>query len=408
MLKSIKAKNFRLFESLELLLESDVPTVLIGANSSGKTSVIEILDIVKGLLKRETQDVFSFGRFGFQFVQRAGSRTGIELELLFDPGPGSPTEKDNAPVCHGCTLKGAAGGFILYEREWVRIFKHGLDASPLPLMERKGTQTKLRNIRTQVYDDVQFDGNRSGLMFGVSEEMYPTIAHVKKSIEGLSVYPGFLTTALWARDPREGEYSPRNSVVIAPIDRMDMRGFELTNVLSRLQNQHDECFRELLGHIQAEFPFFKKLYILPDAGGGKISFAWEDIRFPGVPMYPFQMSEGLLEFLLQAAVLLLPSNQTAIVLDEPDCHLHPSAIRRLMSIAHRAASRCPVLIVTHSDRALRYLSDPLRSIRICRVENGRASVGMLDKERLETWLAEYRADDLREKGFLDVENSESR
>ncbi len=49
-MKFIKLENFRVFKNSQLLQFQPI-TFLIGPNSSGKSSVIRIIEILKGLLK---------------------------------------------------------------------------------------------------------------------------------------------------------------------------------------------------------------------------------------------------------------------------------------------------------------------------------------------------------------------
>jgi AAA15 family ATPase/GTPase len=46
MLERLRIKNFKLLRDVELEFQRDVPTVLIGPNASGKSTVIEVLDFL--------------------------------------------------------------------------------------------------------------------------------------------------------------------------------------------------------------------------------------------------------------------------------------------------------------------------------------------------------------------------
>ena len=91
--------------------------------------------------------------------------------------------------------------------------------------------------------------------------------------------------------------------------------------------------------------------------------------------------------------------------DEPDAHLHPSAVRRLLALAHEKHIRRHLLIVTHSNALLDELRDPAASIRIVESTKTGARVRKLDPEALKAWRADYALSDLRRTGLLDPSNS---
>src|SRR5258705_10583531 len=47
MLKRLRVKNFKLLRDVDIAFEPDVPTVFIGPNSSGKSTIIEVLDFLQ-------------------------------------------------------------------------------------------------------------------------------------------------------------------------------------------------------------------------------------------------------------------------------------------------------------------------------------------------------------------------
>src|SRR5262249_1331206 len=92
-------------------------------------------------------------------------------------------------------------------------------------------------------------------------------------------------------------------------------------------------------------------------------------------------------------------------LDEPDAHLHPSALRRLLALAHDEHSRRRLLIVTHSNALLDELQDPAASVRIVEPTKEGARIRKLDAEALKAWRSDYPLSDLRRTGLLDPSNS---
>lgn len=118
----------------------------------------------------------------------------------------------------------------------------------------------------------------------------------------------------------------------------------------------------------------------------------------------FALSDGTLALLSLVAVTALDGGQpprSLLVLDEPDLHLHPSAIRYVVTLLERCAKRYPVVIATHSDQLLDCLAEPARSIVLCDLDEQRhLRLRRPDAVQLQRWLAEYRGmGDLRAEGY---------
>src|SRR5262249_36657145 len=86
------------------------------------------------------------------------------------------------------------------------------------------------------------------------------------------------------------------------------------------------------------------------------------------------LSDGTLSLLSLMAIIKLDGGQpqrSLLVLDEPDLHLHPSAMRHVVTLLERCAKRYPVVIATHSDQLLDCLADPARSTVLCDLDEHR-------------------------------------
>lgn len=155
---------------------------------------------------------------------------------------------------------------------------------------------------------------------------------------------------------------------------------------------------------RAEFPFVKRILFPPDPGGSRISFAVEDNRFSTRRVFASEMSDGMIVFLCLLSLVLHPGQRAALALDDPDVHLHPSALRRLLALVHeRHPHRCLVL-ATHSSALLDELRDPAASIRVVEATPQGARIRRLDAESLKAWRTEYTLSELHQTGLLDPSN----
>mgnify|MGYP003592898466 CR=1 FL=1 len=57
-------------------------------------------------------------------------------------------------------------------------------------------------------------------------------------------------------------------------------------------------------------------------------------------------------------------------MDEPELHLHPGLLTRVVQFLAASAESHPVLLATHSDHLLDALTEPARSVRVCERVHG--------------------------------------
>jgi predicted ATPase len=427
MLTRVKAKNFRLFKELDLELAAGLPTVLIGPNSSGKSSVLELIDIGSQLAEgRNLHQIFNEQRGGLPEV-RSRLQEG-ELSIAFE------FVNDTHVVSYEASFVGQSGGNVVFSEESIKEgslvsgstkktgWAHSSYGAARPgyndarllispdreeLYRTELALAKARSRRKGKVDPEKVDGAAT-LEKATRKQLDQKIAALQALRKELltmryhgscPVYPKWLTTGY-----SEG---PRTSTVIGPADYLDRTGKNLVNYLYNRSINDPANWKQIVRRFTDEFRYVTDLLFPPDASGGRIALGWRDRRGGDGLMYAFQMSEGMIQFLTVLASLLVPNKSTSVVaLDEPDVYLHPSAVLSLISTANAVAAHTPVLIATHSDKILDGLADPAASIRICTTDDEGAHIAVPDKETLRAWLKEYDPSDLRRKGMLDPLNAE--
>lgn len=402
MLTKLTIDGFRLWVDTTFTFHQGIPTVLIGPNGSGKSTVLEVLAFLSTMASEGLRAAAYEARGGPDDFFRAGADR-VRLVAWLASGPGLPTEPDGGPIRYEvCLVRSRA--FVLVESESVSLYKRGIDQAPLHLVDRKPRRCRLRNVSTGEWDELSSDEHQ--LLFeGIRQDRYyPTLRHVREAFSRLRVYPGFSSKPRWALDAQERALSPRNSIVIQPRDALDPPGRGLINALYGLQQNDEHRWSYLLRQMEGEFPHFRGLYFPADPGGGRIGLEWVDDRFSGRRLAD-QMSEGMWSLLSLLAALLPADPAELIAFDEPDAHLHPSALRRLVGLLEEASSRATVVFTTHSSRVLDELEEPERSMVICEPTEEGTSVRELEPEQARAWLEAYDGPSaLRERGLLDGEN----
>jgi predicted ATPase len=401
-LTKLTIDGFRLWVDTTFNFQQGTPTVLIGPNGSGKSTVLEVLAFLSTMASEGLREAAYEARGGPDDFFRAGADR-MRLAAWVTSGSGLPTDPDGGPVRYEvCLVRSRA--FVLVESESVSVYERGLDQAPLDVVDRKPKLCRLRNVVSGEWDELHADEHQLLFQMIRQDQHYPTLRHIRDAFSRLRVYPGFSSKPRWALEAHERALSPRSSIVIQPRDALDPSGRGLINTLYGLQQNDEHVWNHLLRQMMGEFPHVRGLHFPADPGGGKIGLEWVDDRFSGRRLAD-QMSEGMWSFLSLLAALLPAKPAELIAFDEPDVHLHPSALRRLVGLLEEASSRATVVFTTHSSRVLDELEEPERSLVICEPTDEGTSVRELEPEQAKAWLDAYDGPSaLRERGLLDGDN----
>ena len=185
-----------------------------------------------------------------------------------------------------------------------------------------------------------------------------------------------------------------NAAILSPT------GDNLVNVLFTL-SQDEDLWAEFKEKVRIGFPDFETLVFPADAGAGRIALAWIDRRFPRRKFPAEVLSAGTLCYLAWAAVLVSPESPNVIGIDEPEAHLHPELLYRVVGMMEQAAASHQLIVATHSDLLLSYLSEPTDVVLVHNGDEG-TTLTRPPEEDLREWLRSYSLGQLREAGHLDA------
>lgn len=399
----LRIRNFRLLRDVEIDFEDEAPTVFIGPNGSGKSTVLEALDFL-ARCSTDGLQAAALAHGGIRNIQTIGVDAPVSFDLTWtlttDDGAG---RRPDRTLHWTVSLHAEMTGAVTVLRE--ELTEEALPTpktlvttderggrSAAPENEPAARPSKITSPTKLVFEELSDPDRFEGL------------ALLRFLLGGINVIGAISTAPSWARADRTAE-SPRDSLVTAPRSFLDRQGLGLANVLFGLFNDHRDAWVDLERAFRAEFPFVRRIVFPPDLGGSKISFAFEDERFSGRKVFAAEMSDGMIAYLCLLSSVLHPDQIGVLALDEPDANLHPSALRRLMGLAHREHKTRLLAIVTHSNALLDELRDPASSIRVVESTRTGARIRKLDPEALSAWRKEYGLSDLRRTGLLDPSNS---
>lgn len=394
MLQRLRVKNFKLLREVDI--EFSYPlTVLIGPNAGGKSTVLEVIEFLRKCADRGLQEAVR-RHGGAATIRSIGTNEPIEIETewMF-------SRQGQTIALRWKVVLEIVRSTVQVREETLHSFDETAKTERLRTREdgtrerssEDGTWTVLEAPASQLAFE--------GLATAIKDPLVlaRVVASAPRTYGSMSVAPG------WLRESDIVLASPRDSVVIAPEAFIRPDGQGLANALYNLFTEHPVEWDQLLRAVQAEFSFVHRIVFPPDAGGSKISFAIEDKRFDRAKVYASQLSDGFIAYLVLLTATLQPAQRAVLSLDEPESHLHPSALRRLVAICADDTKHREVIIATHSNALLDFLPDPAAAIRI--IEHGRsgAVVRKLDAEALAAWRKDYTMSELRSAGQLDQDNS---
>jgi predicted ATPase len=398
MLLRLQIKNFKLLRDVDLKFSFEAPVVLIGPNASGKSTVIEVLDFLSRCAIDGLQRAMT-AHGGIAAIRTIGTKEPVEISSSWLFGlPAEAGDVQKWDLTWTIALGASPGGQVVVQSESLRDGKRAL------VETKEGTRL--------IYDELQPDeapstiSDRQSLAFETHSDprRYEGLAEFRYVLRQIRVLGALSSIPSWAAASTE-RASARDAMVISTESYVGREGVGLANALYNLQTEHPDAWAKLERAFRAEFPFVKRIVFPPDPGGSRISFAVEDERFSARRVFASEMSDGMIVFLCLLSLVLHPTQVAALALDEPDAHLHPSALRRLLALAHEPHQHRCLIIVTHSNAVLDELHNPVESIRIVEVTSQGARIRQLDAESLKAWRNEYTLSELRQTGLLDPSNT---
>lgn len=369
--------------------------VLVGDNGSGKSSLIEAFELCRRIGSGQFLPEFFSIHGGFANLLRRGA-PGLQFIVFAELTPPGASTLVAMYFLRIMNRRGQPGVFEAFE-----VNERG-KGGPRRVFE--STEKGARVWKGTESVDVPVSSSTDLLLTELSGLLspHPAIGLMRELLSSIEVHLPFEVTPMWASRAHQRPSAARGSVVLQPTDRLEMFGRNIANAFFTLRNERDrehwEATMDLVrlglgGHIES-------VNTRADPSGGSLALTLklvgQDELWPA-----FALSDGQLAFLCFIALYRLNPGRSLLAFDEPELHMHPELLVRVLQFFEDMAERHPVVIATHSDVLLDALSDPTRSVQVCELVDGQTRLRHLDRNGLQKWLSQYRGvGQLRSEGYL--------
>lgn len=344
-------------------------SVMIGANGTGKTSVLDVLSLLassaQGKLSSSISDLG-----GLSNILTIDRSENLRVEIA-DKGLKYSLEMVPQGLAYA-------------------IFKELLSDQTVPLLHVISEQQQVR----------YYDPEKTALLRPTWEHnpLETSLAQVPKMFQEPEDFRKRLASSTFYHalnvDPRSPVRLPQS---MGPAELPGRNGEDLVSCLFYLRETDRNRFEAIEDSLRAAFPRFERLDF-PPVAAGTLGLAWRE-HGASKPFYTHQLSEGTLRYLWLTTLLQSPGLTALTLLDEPEVSLHPELLRLLADQLREASRRTQIVVATHSDTLIRFL-EPNEVVVLDATEDGVTSLTRADELDLDDWLHDYSLDELWRNGRL--------
>jgi predicted ATPase len=375
LLRKVKLENLLSFRDTTVELRG--LNVLIGANASGKSNLIEAISLLQAAPVDLNTAILVQG--GIRLVcSLAGPVPSPIAAIQCD-------EINDEPLQYRLEFSEEAHGFIIMKERLSRFLPSSGNGSELTYFERAFGNVRFREESSEI--------SRSQSVFELYKnpaDVTPT-TRVGRLLEEIRIYREFRTTG--NSPARIG-----SSISSAPMLGKFLHdgGYNLPVVL--LESDFKGLHERVRGYLKRFCDRFNDVRIRLDAGLAKTYIDESGLL---EPLVSWRLSDGTLKFLCLLAVLVDKDLPPLICIEEPEVGLHPEAIQIVAEALVEASERTQIIVTTHSEALIDALSERPEDVLVTErdIDNS-TQFRRLDKQQLSLWLERYSLGQLWRMGEI--------
>jgi predicted ATPase len=377
----IRVQGFRRLHDVDLRLKP--LNVMIGANGSGKTTVLDVFTLLAASASGDLNETISdFGGVDSNLTNLTAANAAKAKFMAFDL---AMSVVGHAPIEYRIALSQKGTGYEIADE----MLSQQRTTSPPPF---KHIESHHANVRYYVpqsgLEPPNWDYNSAESALSQVPKMFQEPEDFRKRLASSTHYH---VLDVSQRAPVRLPQQMRE----ATLPGKD--GEDLVSCLYMLRETDPDSFTTIEDTLRAGFPCFERLNF-PPVAAGTLAMTWKDSTSKN-PFYMHQLSEGTLRFLWLVTLLQSPGLTAVTMIDEPEVSLHPELLSLLGDLMREASQRTQLIVATHADRLVRYLK-PEEVVTMDVNDEGAAEVTWADELDLEQWLNEYTMDEVWRLGRM--------
>lgn len=408
LLKSIKLAGFLSFPPNSSAIELAPLNVLIGPNASGKSNLIEAIEVLRAT-PTGLAPLIRSGGTAAEWIWKgepATNQASLEVVVMHDQAVAELRYRLRfAPS--GLRMEVIEEAVEESERRnagdpdvgFFYRFQHGqavlnvrqtpTTTTPPPPPPTASTVRAAASVVARAFRTL----NRANLVPDESvlsqfkdPEAYPELYSLGDRFSRIQTF----------RDWSFGRNAPlrRPQKTDLPTDELLEGSDNLGLVLNELQHSHALAeFNRLLSRFLPRYQRFSTRI-----QGNMVQFYLHEDGM-STPVPAVRLSDGTLRFMAILALLLSPTPPPLLCIEEPELGLHPDAVSLLADLLVEASTRTQLIVTTHSDALVSALSEDASSVLVCDYLGGTA-FERVDPSRLAYWLDKYRLGEVWRIGEL--------
>jgi predicted ATPase len=382
-LHSIKLSNLLSFGSCSDLIHLKPLNVIIGLNGSGKSNLLESIDLLRNAPEQIARPIREGGGIS-DWLWKGGERTptaSLDVTIEYPHGPQNLRyllSFSSVSQRYEIIDERIENESALPEHDKPYFFYH-FDSGHPSINVKDGSRRALKP------EDIDFE--RSILAQRRDPEQYPEITYIAQKFGKIKLY----------REWSFGRYAPPRlpQKPDMPNDFLESDGTNLGLMLNKLR-QIPEVKQRVLKALRILCKEVDDFDVSIE--GGTVQVLLQEFGRFAVPAT--RLSDGMLRFLYLLAILCHPNPPPLVCIEEPELGLHPDILPTIAELLKEASERCQIIITTHSDVLVDAMTDQPESVLVCEKDENGTAIKRLNAEELKPWLAKYRLGELWTRGNI--------
>jgi len=376
----LRLENFLSYGSEGEEIELQPLNVLIGANTSGKSNLIEAL----GILRATPIDLpapFRQGGGVSEFLCKGTKEAAVaKIKAIVN------YSEELQDLSYELLFTSIQGRLDLIDEIIENAIPNSVENNIIFYYRYNNGHPDLR--RGELYvNPVNLEPNQSILSQKKDPELYPKLSYLGTNFSNISLY----------RHWQMGRYSePRNAQKTdLPEHPLLENGSNLGLFLNNLQHQIGN--RRIIDNLKKFYEAAEELSVRIYGGTVQI-FVREEGFIQPIPAN--RLSDGTLRYLFLMALLLDPTPPPLICIEEPEIGLHPDILPTIAEMLIEASQRTQLIVTTHSDALVSALNEYPESVIVCERDEKGSHLRHLEPDKLKDWLENYSLGDLWRMGEI--------